>query len=81
MMPESIEQKTDYMGILDKLMEEYPELEETASALSSELEDIMPMDDIAMEEEGEMMMEEGEFEPIPAELQDLEEDEEEEYSL
>ena len=79
-MPESMEETMDYMGMLDKLASEYPELEETAMALSGELDEIMPMDDEMGMEEEDMMMEEEEFAPIPPELMD-EEMEEEEFDL
>ena len=85
-MPNTVEETMDYMGILDKLSEEYPELEKTVSKLTDELEDIMPMDgeeDIGMEmgEEELPLEEEGEFAPIPTDLEDEELEEEEELSL
>ncbi len=86
-MPKSVEETMDYMGMLDKLAEEYPELEKTASKLTGELEEMMPMDgeeDIGMEpgEEELPLEEEGEFAPIPTDLEDEElEEEEEELSL
>ena len=81
-MPRTEEEKMDYMGMLDKLASEYPELEETAMALSSEVEDIMPMDEEeGMMEEEELMMDEEEFAPIPPELEEDMEEEEDEFDL
>ncbi|MCH7817286.1 MAG: hypothetical protein IIC60_12025 [Proteobacteria bacterium] len=50
-MPRTEEEKMDYANMLDKLASEYPELEESAMQLSSEIEDIMPMGDDMMEDD------------------------------
>jgi hypothetical protein len=39
----------DYTGMLDELMDEYPELEKEAMALQNKLDDLMPEDEAAPE--------------------------------
>lgn len=58
-----------YSDMLEKLANQYPELEEEASALSSKM---MSMDEMGLEEEEEELKMPGDLEEIPADLLDEE---------
>lgn len=73
-MPKDMMEMKDYGELLDKLADEYPELESEVAALSDKLMDVMPME----EEEGMLP---GDMEAIPPELMDDEEMDEEELEL
>jgi prefoldin subunit 5 len=78
-MPNTENEMKMYEDMLDKLSEEYPELNAEASALSAKMMDMEPMDDDA-EDEDEMMMP-GDSDAIPPELMDMDDEEEDEYTL